>query len=165
MRQDRQGNAARRSGFSIIELVLVLTIIGVLLSVGTPRLVDAYTHRAVRSAADEFTSAYALARATAQRYGRDAQLHVDTASGRFFVDVDTSGTGQRGKVGRARDVSTTGVRITRGDTLLCFDARGLVSSTGLCHSGAATFVFRRMKTGTAADSATLQMTAWGKVLR
>ena len=43
--------------------------------------------------------AHSLARSTAVRYARVAELPIDAANARFWVEVDTSGTGIRDTVG------------------------------------------------------------------
>ena len=149
-----------RLGFTVAELVLVMGIVGILAAIALPKLSGAYSAAASRSAADRFVRDHELGRSVAGRYGRDAELHIDAAAGRFWVDADTNGSGARAVIGGVHSAAAAGVTITSPDTLLCFDARGLRSSRGLCQSGAATVVFSRLD-----RVDTLQITALGKVLR
>jgi hypothetical protein len=98
------------------------------------------------------------------RFGREARLHIDTIAGRFFVDVDTSGTGKRGPIGFPHNVGSSGVKIASSDTVLCFNPRGLKSAGGPCIArvGALTFTWSRDE---ATPAISLQITPLGKVLR
>ena len=147
-------------GFTLVEILIVMTIVGISLGITLPKLVQNYNARATSTAADAFVRAHELARATAVRFGRIGEIHIDTPNARWWVDVDTSGRGQSGLVGYVRSYDTRGVSMASTDTLLCFDMRGLRSSRGLCQSGAATVVFSRE---TRIDS--IQITPLGKILR
>jgi hypothetical protein len=118
--------------------------------------------RTTASAADQFVLTHFLARSTALRFGRVAQLHIDTAGKRFWIDIDTSanGVGQRAIIANVRDVSGDGVLMTSTRALLCFDARGIAATSGSCESGDALVIFSN---GATAD--TVATTALGKVLR
>lgn len=151
-----------RSGFTLIESLLVLTVIAILASIAGPKLSAALQSRAAASAADQFVLTHSLARATALRFGRVAQLHIDASGRRFWVDVDTSanGVGQRATVANIRYMSEAGLLMTSTRSLLCFDARGIASTSGSCEPGDAQLVF---SDGTTAD--TITTTILGKVLR
>ena len=152
----------RRHGFTMIETIIVLALIGIVAAIGGPKISAALQRRTTASAADQFTLTHSLSRSTAIRYGRVAQLHIDAAGGRFWIDVDTSanGTGQRATIAYVRDVSTSGLTMTSTRALLCFDALGLPATTGSCESPDANVVF---SDGATAD--TIATTALGKVLR
>jgi Tfp pilus assembly protein FimT len=148
----------------MIELALCLTIAGLLIAMGLPKMVGANSRRTVATAADQFVAAHSLARAVALRFGRESRLHIDTATGRFFVDVDTSGTGFRGRIGFPHDVGSSGVKIASTDTVLCFSARGLETAGGPCRVRVDTLKFTWPK-DTATAGISLQINALGKVLR
>ena len=151
-----------RRGFTMIEMIMVLGLIGIVAAIGGPKVGAALQRRTTASAADQFALTQSLTRSTAIRYARVAQLHIDAAGRRFWVDVDTSanGTGQRATIAYVRDVSATGLTMTSTRTLLCFDARGLPSTAGSCEPADAKVVF---SDGATAD--TIATTALGKVLR
>ena len=151
-----------RRGFTIIEGVIAMTIISILAAIGGPHIAAALQSRTSGSAADQFVLVHSLARATALRYGRIAQLHIDPSNDKFWVDVDTSadGSNQRGVISNVRDVSGNGLTMTSSRTLLCFDARGIPSTLGTCQPGDAQVIF---SDGPRAD--TIVTTALGKVLR
>jgi prepilin-type N-terminal cleavage/methylation domain-containing protein len=151
-----------RRGFTLVEAMMVVSIIAVVAATAGPRLSEALRRRTTASAADQFVLTHSLARSAAIRYGRVAQLHVDAAGGRFWVDVDTSanGIGQRGTVAYVRDVNGDGLSMSSTRSLLCFDARGLASILGTCEPGDAKVIFTD---GDRADTVTT--TLLGKVLR
>lgn len=149
-----------RAGFSLVELLVVMAIIGLLAMIAAPSFSDALHERATSAASDQFVMAHGLARSTALRYGRVSQLHVDGAAARFWIDVDTSGKGERGLVTYTRSVEREGLTMTSDRALLCFDPRGLSSTAGTCEPGNATLIFAF------ADKVdTVRITALGKVLR
>lgn len=152
----------RQSGFTLLEVIIVLFLLAVVAAMGAPRLSAALRRRTTQMASDQFATAHSLARASAIRYGRVAQLHIDAGTKRFWVDVDTSanGVGQRATMWYTRDLSQSGVTMSSNRSLLCFDARGLPLVLGACESGDATVIF------TVLDRAdTLRTAALGKILR
>lgn len=151
-----------RIGFTLIELIIVLFLLAVIAAIGAPRLSAALRSRETATAADRFVSAHALARATAVRYGRRAQLHINAPAKRFWVEVDTSGAAvnQRATVGYARQLDAVGLTMTSNRTILCFDARGLAVTGNSCEQGDAQVIFAHSD---AAD--TVVTTTLGKVLR
>jgi prepilin-type N-terminal cleavage/methylation domain-containing protein len=152
----------QRRGFTMIESLIVLTIIAIVAAIGGPKLSAALQRRTSSSAADQFVATHSLARSTALRFARVAQLHIDAPGKRFWVDVDTSanGIGQRATIANVRDVTAPGLSMASNRTLLCFDARGIASTAGSCQTGDAQVIFAE---GATAD--TIATTALGKVLR
>lgn len=149
-----------RAGFSMIEQMVVVTIIGLLTVIAAPSFSDALHKRATSAASDQFVMAHGLARSTALRYGRVSQLHIDAPAAKFWIDVDTSGKGERALVTYAHHVNTGGLTMTSNRVLLCFDPRGLSSTSGSCQPGDAQLIF------SSADKVdTVRITALGKVLR
>ncbi len=149
----------RRDGFTLIEMLIVITVMGVLATILMPSMVTSFRQRATRGAVDRLAMTHSLARATAVRFGRVAELHIDAANGRFWVEVDTSGTGIRDTVGLMNDVAGQ-VTMSSDRSLLCFDSRGLTTTRNACESGDALVQFSMQgRTGT------FQTTVLGKVLR
>jgi prepilin-type N-terminal cleavage/methylation domain-containing protein len=151
-----------RDGFSLLELIITLSIIAIIAALGLPAMTGTMDQRQVSGAADQFRAAHALARASAMRYGHIARLHTDPQ--KFWVDVDTSGASQFSTVGVVRDVSTDGVRIATSASLFCFDARGIPVSDVGCQSGPASVTFNSTISGSP-RSATLQITNLGSIVR
>jgi prepilin-type N-terminal cleavage/methylation domain-containing protein len=151
-----------RRGFTLIEMIIVLGLLGILTAISGPKIASALQKRTTASAVDQLALTHSLSRATAIRYARVAQLHIDVPGKRFWVDVDTSasGSGQRAIIDNVRDMSTAGLTMVSNRTLLCFDARGLPSTSGGCESGDAKIVF-----SDGAQSDSLVTTVLGKILR
>jgi prepilin-type N-terminal cleavage/methylation domain-containing protein len=152
----------RRRGFTLLEIIITMALLAVVAAMGTPRLSGALRRRTTQTAVDQFATAHSLARSTAVRYGRVAQLHIDASTRRFWVDVDTSanGVGQRATVWYVRDLTSPGLVMTSNRALLCFNARGLPSTTAPCESADAQIIF------SALDKAdTLTTASLGKILR
>ena len=155
-----QAPAGHRAGFTLTQLAIAMGLVGLIALIAIPKLMPAFRQRTVTILADEFVMAHSLARSTGVRYGRVARLNLTPSLVRFWVDVDTSGTGVRQIIGSVRTVSTPGLTMTATRTLLCFDARGMATSRGGCTGGADTVTF------TLDDrSATVIITSLGKVLR
>ena len=148
------------AGFTFIELLSVLVVIGLILIIALPKLNEAFRQRSVVTAADRLVLAHSLARSTALRYGRVAQLHIDPTKTQFWVDVDTSGTGQRQIIGGVQTLSSGGLTFTATRTLLCFDARGLPTTRTGCTAGGDTVVFTL-----SGRTSSVVVTSLGKVLR
>jgi prepilin-type N-terminal cleavage/methylation domain-containing protein len=149
-----------RHGFTLLESLVVIAIIGAVSAIVMPKLMSLRDARQAGAAADAFAREHELARITAVRFGRDAMLHIDTANVAFWVSADTNGLGHVATIGLKVSYKTSGVKLGSADTLLCFDMRGIRSSRGTCQSGATIVTFSRL---THNDS--LQITALGKVLR
>jgi len=146
----------------MMELLMVLSVIGIIAATSGPKISAFMQRRTTASVADQFVVTHSLTRSTALRFGRVAQLHIDAPNKRFWVDVDTSanGIGQRATIAYVRDVSGNGLVMTSNRMLLCFDARGIASTLGSCEPGDAKVVF---SDGPMAD--TVNTTALGKVLK
>ena len=161
LKQEQGGFALRRrgDGFTLIEMLIVITVMGVLVAVLMPSMVKSFRQRATRGWVDRLAMTHSLARATAIRFGRVAELHIDAANGRFWVEVDTSGTGIRDTVGIMNAMAGQ-VTMSSDRSLLCFDSRGLTTTRNACESGDALVQFSM-----AGRTDTFQTTVLGKVLR
>ena len=153
----------RGDGFTLIEMLIVITVMGLLVAVLMPSMVTSFRQRATRGAVDRLAMTHALARATAVRFSRVAELHLYVGNqgkdSRFWVEVDTSGTGIRDTVGFMSDL-TGKVTMSTNRQLLCFDSRGMTTTRGTCESGDMLVEFSAQ-----GRTDTLQTTILGKVLR
>ena len=102
-----------RAGFTILDILLVISFVSLLAGITFPRIADVQTRFAVRGAVTAFMSAHSMARATAIRQGGVAELHVDATNDRFWVEVDTTlaGSGVMDTIGNVVDVGAQGVTL------------------------------------------------------
>ena len=151
-----------KSGFTLMEVIIVVSFIGLLAGVSFPRLADVQTKFAVRGAVTAFMSAHSLTRATAIRQGGVAELHIDSAGNRFWIEVDTTlaGSGTMDTIGLIVDVGGYGVTLSSTQSLLCFEGRGMPSSASGCATTGATISFTYNNAGD-----TIVTTTLGKILR
>ncbi len=151
-----------RAGFTLVDIIFVISIVSVLAGITFPRMADVRTRFAVRGAVTAFMSAHSMARATAIRLGTVAELHIDPTNDRFWVEVDTTvaGSGVMDTIGFVVDLGDHRVTLSSTQTVLCFDGRGLASSASGCATSGATIVFNGV---TGVD--TILTTALGKILR
>ncbi len=78
-------------GFSLIELMVVIAIVGILIAVAAPSFQSIIMKNKVQAAASEFQSALALARSEAIKRGGDARITVVANSLASGTAVWTSG--------------------------------------------------------------------------
>lgn len=152
------------SGMTLIEVVIVLVIVGLIAAISVQSVGPSFRRSATRASSDQFITAHRLARATAVRYGRLAELHIEASTGRLWVEVDTSQAGVQDTIG-TRDLADGALSVSSNRTLLCFDARGLPTTRQTtqgetCEGPDARLIFT---VGDRAD--TVDITALGKVLR
>ena len=152
----------KRTGFTLMEVVVVVTIIGLLAGLALPKIGENWDRYSVRGAVNQFRSAHQKARTAAIRYGTVAELHINQSTDHFWVEVDTTiaKTGVMDTVGAVVDLSEIAVDLISTRSLVCFDARGLVAAAAGCPStGALGVGFTRGN-----DSDTLVVTTSGLLL-
>src|SRR6266566_3048711 len=76
----RTGGSMRRKGFSTIEMIVVLILIGLIASIGFPRLRDGLEKQNVRSAKALVATLAATARGAAIQRGCSATLNITVDS-------------------------------------------------------------------------------------
>jgi type IV fimbrial biogenesis protein FimT len=144
------------AGFTLLELMIVLTVVGLMASIALPRMGRSQTRFHIQAARAELIQAHALTRATAMRWGRTAELQVNTVQKTFWVQVDTGGASPL-SVGRVHTVGG-GLSITSTATRFCFDARGMRTSRNGCGNNLDKVILSGPQT---AD--TVQITALGEL--
>ena len=130
----RLGRASRqrRAGFTMVELVIALTVGGLLMAFATPKLRSIRDRNNLRAAKNQLSAMLSTARASAIQKGRAARFHVAVDS--VYVTVDTTaatGAPALTVVAKRRlktEFNATLKVRTAADTVVPFDARGFAST-------------------------------------
>jgi prepilin-type N-terminal cleavage/methylation domain-containing protein len=146
-------------GFSVLELLLAISLMSVLLSIAVPNTSGRLSQIRTGLASKSFTSAHARAQATAMRFGKRTELHIDTSARRFWIEVQASASGASDTIGEVRTLPKQ-MSMASNRAILCFDSRGLATPAGSCEEGDATVVFDAQGV---AD--TVRFSVLGRVLR
>jgi prepilin-type N-terminal cleavage/methylation domain-containing protein len=120
-------------GFTLIEMMMVVVIIGAMLAFGLPYFRSATTKSDARGALDAAAALHALTKQTAVQRGRVTRLVMDRSAGTMVVVANkVSGTGVD-TVGRVQNLASRfGVTFTTSPTrdTLMFTPRGLGTESG-----------------------------------
>lgn len=81
-------NAATRTGFTLVEMVVVVAILGVVAGVTVPALHDAQARTPLDQTASEIARILARARRTAVERATPATMVVDPANKRYWLRLD-----------------------------------------------------------------------------
>lgn len=115
----------RRSGFSLIEMLLVVVIIGIVSLVGLPKLREALIGTSVRGARSRVVAMYSQARAAAIDANRKSALIVRNGSA-WVTRLKAVGAGVD-TVGSVQSLAAQfGVTVTASQDSVPFDPRGVV---------------------------------------
>jgi prepilin-type N-terminal cleavage/methylation domain-containing protein len=107
------------AGYTILELVTVLTIAGILLAIAIPRVVNSFDRVSVHSAAGDIAAILGSARSLAIVERSAVAVDIDSVSGVLRVRRGAEIVSSR-SVGEAH-----GVLVRRNRDSLTFDSRGL----------------------------------------
>ncbi len=154
----REAEGWRRRGYSIIEVLWTLALLGILAALAGASMLASRDRARVAAARGAFSATHSLARQVAARYGRASKLWIDSRAGSFWLTVDTTAAPWGGGIeDTVREVVNVGdrfggVRISSTRRLLCFDPSGLATAIGECELLNATIVLWR---GRVADTITI----------
>lgn len=115
-----------RSGFTLIEMLIVLAVLAVLALIALPNVSRAARNEAVRAAARDIATSVVVARSAAIQNGRLSQVRFrgdSVAIVQINGDGSTSTLSGR-NLNRVHRVTVT-ILSAPGDTLIPFDPRGL----------------------------------------
>ncbi len=127
-----------RGGFTLIETLLAVVILGMLLAIVAPRIGDAMVRRDVRNTRVALASLYQQARLAAIQRGQEARLRFDADSAWIMVGTGVAST----PLGLGRDMNALyGTTVTTSDTAIRVMPSGLLPGT------ASTYVLKFAKRG------------------
>lgn len=106
-------------GFTLLELLVVLTVAGVMLALVLPRFVALRDARSVRAAVADVAGGFSLARQVAMAQRSAAALVFDTAAG--VVQIRSA----NGPIRRSNLAQSFGVRFSANRDSAVYDALGL----------------------------------------
>ncbi|MEP6590666.1 MAG: GspH/FimT family pseudopilin [Gemmatimonadota bacterium] len=123
MERGAHKSASGRQGFSLIELLLVIVVIGTLLAITAPRIATALSRRSVTGATAGMDALLRRARASAIQTRLPATITF--ASGVATVTVDSAGTAKL--VGQPLNFPAQyGVAVTPSSNTLRIEPTGLI---------------------------------------
>lgn len=144
----------RRAGFTMLELVTVLTLIGILAAMAAPRIEGFVNVTRARAATDRVVNDLMLTRMTAIRQGRATRFQILSATSYRVVVVNPDGNvgAEVKRVALGTDYPGFALTPTAGN--IAFDSRGMLTA------GSNTITVTRGDWSTS-----LQVTGVGRVLR
>jgi prepilin-type N-terminal cleavage/methylation domain-containing protein len=137
--------SSNRPAFTLLELIVVLSVLGIVMAIAAPGVSRSRNAAAVRSASNDLASTFAFARQAALSRRRLTAIVFDTAAG--VVTVRSAGAGAAERI-LWRDLGLSyGIVLRANRDSAVYDARGL--GYGVSNL---TITIRR---GTAVDTLTL----------
>lgn len=122
------------AGFTLIELIIVITITLIIASITLPTVVFVKGQLDARKASRRFASAHSLTRSTAIRGAGIAALRIDPDQRRFWVQVDTGAAALPDTVSFHDDFPSS-LTMVSNRSRVCFDSRGLSTTRAGCEPG------------------------------
>src|SRR5689334_18709495 len=77
----------RRLGFTLIELMAVLVIIGIMAVMIIPEMKGTFENALLRSSGRELVNAFSVAYSRAVSMNRLHRVQIDKATGRYFIET------------------------------------------------------------------------------
>lgn len=113
-------------GFTLLEVLIAMVIMGIVMGLGAPRFREWLTHENVRQARVSVTTQLAGARSTAVVRGCESVLHIDAAASRVWVTACKLAGAGRDTIGSINNLSSRyGVVFSStGDSIL-FTPQGI----------------------------------------
>jgi type IV fimbrial biogenesis protein FimT len=124
----------KQSGFTIMELLLTLLIVGILAGIGLPSFNNLIANNKMSSNANEIVGAFNLARSEAAKQG--ARINVSSVSGgtdwatgyRVWRDANANAAYDAGEEIRIYEAIDSGLTLTGTVASINFNAVGFASS-------------------------------------
>lgn len=122
---------ARREGFTLIEVLVVLSLVGIVLTIGAVSFGSYFRRAAAERAAQVFAQDLLTARNWATRSRRSVVIRFYEASRRYEVEEVGTGTDIAiRRFGANADIALTGATLDFVGDSVVFDARGFADLTG-----------------------------------
>ena len=116
----------RDGGFTLIEMLVVIMVIGALMAVALPYLRTGTNKSAARGAADAIAALHAVARAAAIQRGRTANLVIPSGTNKALVVASKVTSSGVDTLGRVVDLAGQfGVTVTSTSDSIGFSPRGI----------------------------------------
>lgn len=84
--------ARGREGFTLLELLIVIVVVGILVSLGFSSFINAQRNAQLQEATAQFATDLQRARSTAQRYNRSANLVLGQDGSSYTLTLDGAPT-------------------------------------------------------------------------
>jgi len=124
-----QAQIRTRSGVTLIEILVVVSLIGLMYVLAEPRLTEIRARSSLRAARQELSSAFAAARAAALQKGKTATLTMSPISASVSVLSGLTGNPVQiyGPLLFNKELNSSLSAINGAPMTVSFDARGLVT--------------------------------------
>jgi prepilin-type N-terminal cleavage/methylation domain-containing protein len=116
-----------RSGFTLIEILIVMAIMGIVAMMTLPKMGNMNDRNQIRSAKDGIVAKLSAARASAIATGRQATFYVE---GDSIRNTTFNGTVEAAKGTTINLYRQFGVKVTSANISVAFDGRGMTSNSG-----------------------------------
>jgi type IV fimbrial biogenesis protein FimT len=132
------------TGFSLIELMIAVSIFAILVLLAGPMYADFMGNTQIRTAAENSLAGVRLAQTSAVRNNRPAKVVIDPSSGGGWAvylydeNIDDYAVLPVETYSWTAGAPKTAVTLGGGGTEIAFDGLGRVCTTVLCRAGAAT---------------------------
>ena len=116
----------RSRGFTLIEILMVVVVVGIMLRVALPFFKTATNKSSVRSAMDAVQAMHARAKAVAIQRSRIAGLVLQPSSSTMYIVARNTGGTAWDTVGRVENLNSRfGVTFTSTQNAIAFSPRGI----------------------------------------
>jgi type IV fimbrial biogenesis protein FimT len=115
------------AGFSLVELMIVMAVIGVLLMFAVPSFSEFLANQQIRVGADAVLNGIQVARAEAVRRNRSVQVAIDVPNSGWVVSESASGTVVQTRTHEEGSRNTNLTTMPGGSTTITFTPLGGVT--------------------------------------
>ncbi len=133
---EKEGMKCGRNGFSLVEVMIVVALIGIVATIAVPNFQNYIRNRNLKTAAHEISSEFFVTRERALSESRTYRLVFDTANNRYTTEEQTAPgvwTVRQTKQVAASAAANDGIAIDAANTTattFTFQPRGTISMGG-----------------------------------